>query len=148
MRRGLPILASLMALATVSPVLAAGLLGLEKPRTQWVERSHASEDWPFIERRGLIMCIRVLKIRHVFFVPETKADDTRTDGVTVNHGGGSFAHLSTLLPDIVSEAKSFGKIFIPFDSFENHIRRIAPFVALGKSLCDQPEGVTIGPGDL
>lgn len=141
------ILACVAVLAVPSPA-AAGILDLEEPRMQWVERNHASEDWPFLERRGVIVCMRLMKMRHPFFVPETQVKAAENEDVFLNSDPNAFVHLSTYVTDILTQNRAFGTIFIPFDSFEAHIRRIAPFVAIGKSLCDQPEGAVIGPGDL
>ena len=37
---------------------------------------------------------------------------------------------------------------VPGMSIEEKIRRMAPYVTLGKKLCDQPKGAMIGPGEL
>ena len=40
------------------------------------------------------------------------------------------------------------KYFVPNLSLEDKIRRMGPYVSLGKKLCDQPKGAIVGPGEL
>ena len=39
-------------------------------------------------------------------------------------------------------------LFAPFEGLEDLIPMVAPFERLGLSLCEQPKGTTIGPGEL
>ena len=36
----------------------------------------------------------------------------------------------------------------PGMSIEDKIRRLGPYVSLGKKLCDQPKGTVLGPSEL
>lgn len=138
-----------LAFLSLSPgAVLAGLFSIEEPRKQWIERSNFREDWPFMERRGLIVCTRHMNVRLVIFLPESRVAREDEDEPRSSVQNEDYAIISTRLPDLFISATAFGKVFIPFDSFEAHIARIAPFVAIGKALCDQPEGAEIGPGDL
>jgi hypothetical protein len=116
----------------------------EDVRTQKIERQAGETDWPFAEPKGLLMCVKVLGIKHVLFYPgEPPSYEFDEDPMT----DPELAHVTTdpiqLWTDPVAD-----KLLVPGMSIEEKIRRMAPYVTFGKKLCDQPKGSTLGPGEL
>jgi hypothetical protein len=113
-------------------------------RSQKIERQAGETDWPFVEQKGLLMCVKVFGIKQVMFYPgdveEHSFDDqplvdpevvvVSTDPISLWTDPAAAAHLVSGM------------------SIEEKIRRMTPYVIFGKKLCDQPKGAMIGPGEL
>lgn len=141
-----PALASLL---TVAPLAAASaderslfhIPGVEDFRIQHIARSDRERDWPFAVDAGYLMCVWIVGERTVYFaeVPDEDADDDeypRTVIVSTNPFDLAFGNMGAR--DLVIETQGLAQL-IPL---------MAPFERLGKTLCDQPRGSEIGPGEL
>jgi hypothetical protein len=116
----------------------------EDVRTQKIERQAGESDWPFVEQRGLLMCVRVFGIKHVLFYPG-EPDRYEFGGNLMTDP--ELAHVTTDPIQLWTDPVA-AKLLVPGMSIEEKIRRMAPYVTFGKKLCDQPKGSTLGPGEL
>lgn len=107
-----------------------------------VSRSQWGERWPFSIDTGEMTCVEYAGSRTVFFSEVMARPDFSSDTpfklprsviVTTN----PWALLATV---------ENRELYLPFDSLETLIRRLAPFEAFGTKLCDQPR--QSGAGDL
>jgi hypothetical protein len=113
-------------------------------RSQKIERQAGETDWPFVEQKGLLMCVKIFGIKQVLFHPGELEEyefegDPMIDPAIVNVTTDPI----TLWTDPVG-----ARHLVPGMSIEEKIRRMAPYVTFGKTLCDQPKGAMIGPGEL
>lgn len=147
--------ASAMALAAAASLLLAAPLaaapvnerslfhipGVEDFRIQRIFRSDREREWPFSVESGYLMCAWVFGQRAVFF-SEEPAEDARDDEyprtITVSTDPFDLAFGNLGSRDLMAETEGLEKL-IPL---------MAPFERLGRSLCDQPRGAEIGPGEL
>lgn len=111
-------------------------------RIQRIDRTDREKDWPFSVDSGYLVCVWLMGERTVYFADRLRGEDDeadRTPRVVV---------VSTNPLDLALANIGSNGLFVPFDGFEAMIVRLAPFVSLGKRLCDQPRGSDIGPGEL
>lgn len=126
-------------------VLAAGMGGavLAEPagkfipeardfRTQKIRRLHGEADWPFTADKGLMLCAPSWQDRLVYFVPEG-ANGEQQAPLALDYGIAAITLIN------IGRASAFR----PFDNFEQLIKRLAPYIAMGKQLCDQPAGTDL-----
>ena len=106
-------------------------------RFQTVSRA-GNEDWPFAVDEGYLACVYLMGQRQVYFME--KGDEAE----------GLDRALALSVDPFQLGFANFGQAtrFAPNSGLEDLLRRIAPFVQVGRKLCDQPRGTTIGPGEL
>ena len=109
-------------------------------RIQRIDRTGREKDWPFSVDSGYLMCVWLMGERTVYFAERLGDEDgDETPRAVV---------VSTNPLDLALANIGANGLFVPFDGFEAMIVRLAPFVGLGRRLCDQPRGSDIGPGEL
>ena len=138
----LAVLVACLALAALPARAEERLLGIlpvpdaTDVRTQVIERQ-PTEAWPFVPERGLLICVPSIIEPFVYF-----ANDARR---------GEELSLVTLGIDpflAVLEPVAQRKLVRPYDDFMERAEAIAPFYWMGRRLCEQKKGSTIGPGEL
>jgi hypothetical protein len=106
--------------------------GVKDFRSQEIHRGRGEKEWPFVADRGLLLCAPSWKDRLVYFVPKD------AEGAS----GHPFA-----LPDnmMLLAMVNMGRksVLQPYDSFEQLLQRLFPYIAMGKRLCDQPAGAKL-----
>jgi hypothetical protein len=138
-------LAALAMLAIFDPTLAHANPASFFPeaddvRFQMIEKQAGERDWPFVETKGRLACVPSFGMRVVLFFPdrgdvldafaEPSGVIVTTDPIQLFSDVNGKAHLA------------------PGMSIEDKIRRLGPYVSLGKKLCDQPKGTALGPSEL
>lgn len=106
-------------------------------RSQKIAKMQGEKDWPFMAEKGLLLCAPSLANKMVYFVGEKEdgeqdypfAIDTDMMAVAIVNMGRASA-------------------LRPFDNFEQLLKRLSPFVAMGKRLCDQPAGTILPENSL
>jgi hypothetical protein len=120
-------------LAVVAPfALASGLtLAQTFPEVE-ISKAEWATEWPFVVDEGTLTCVELGPNRTVIFsepwredVPQEIGNMTLPRSVIVS--ANPFAILASL------EDRS---LFLPFDTLETLIRRLAPFETSGLKLCD------------
>jgi hypothetical protein len=117
-------------LALISCAYAGGILpDPEDFRSQKIERHAGEADWPFVQQRGLLMCVKVFGIKQVLFHPGELEeyhfnDDPLTDPAIV---------IVTTDPISLWTDPAASENLVPNMTIEEKIRRMAPYVTLGKS---------------
>ncbi|PWK71761.1 hypothetical protein [Aminobacter sp. AP02] len=135
--------------AVVTPLVLAGERGLfhmpdmSEVRLQKISRAGNEGEWPFSVASGTLACVWSGGARVVSFVEDPAGDGDNPEPqkprhviVTVNPFELTFFNIANR------------DLFLPVDTVEALIKRVAPFAALGERLCDQPQGTQIGPGEL
>ena len=100
-----------------------------------IRKTETEHEWAFSIAEGELMCVTLGGTRMIFFA-EILADDEigeignmklpRMVVVSVN----PLAFLATM-EDL--------ELYLPFDSLETLIRRLAPFYDMGRAICVQPD---------
>ncbi|OOO18118.1 hypothetical protein BS627_19200 [Agrobacterium salinitolerans] len=135
-------LAAAMLAINISGAVAAVPAGSAIPeardfRSQKIAKMQGEKDWPFAAEKGLLLCAPSLANKMVYFVGEKEdgeqdypfAIDTDMMAVAIVNMGRASA-------------------LRPFDNFEQLLKRLSPFVAMGKRLCDQPAGTILPENSL
>lgn len=124
------LLAGLLAASGISP---AGDLIPEAGdfRLQEIRKAAGEVDWPFAAESGMLACTKVLGEPAVYFIPED-GDFDRAFHIDVNIMAMSLINLG--VTDVLA----------PYDSPEQLLERLVPFVTMGQRLCDQEPG-TVAP---
>ena len=138
-------LAPAVLLAEMPGAMAFDLLPDESDiRQQKIARQAGERDWPFAAVEGTLVCMPAFGLRVVIFVPET-GDELEPD--CGEDGSNNYVTVST---DPLQLWADVGKshLFTPDLKIEDKIRRLAPFVTMGKKLCDQPKWTDLGPSEL
>lgn len=136
-------LASVMALAV--PLMVSDeqslfhIPGAEDFRVQAIGRSGSEREWPFTVDRGYLFCAYVMGERTVYFA-ERPTDERQGLPRTIVVSADPF--------DLMLSALLARDLIAPFADIEELIVRMGPFQRAGRQLCDQPRGITIGPGEL
>jgi hypothetical protein len=140
-------LAMLASLQSTSPAMSAGFLPEEKDvRFQVIERQPGEGDWPFLADKGRLACVPSFGMRIVLFYPWAEGEDA-VDGFAIDEPQRQGVVVSTDPLQLWSDAA--GKLLLQQNmTIEDKIRRMGPYVTLGKKLCDQPEWTNIGPSEL
>jgi hypothetical protein len=125
----------------------------EEFRTQTIRKQDREQDWPFVADSGQLTCAFVLGERAVYFVPDAE-DPTETPDDDPGHE----QFMEDEEPSVVMLASDpIGLMFTtatgkgelkPFKTPQELLVRIAPFVDLGRKLCDQPQGSQLPSGEL
>ena len=110
-------------------------------RLQRISKSPKEQDWPFSVDTGQLACLYMLGQKTVYFVESSidddlSAEERRVVVISTNPFDLSFGNL--------------GKhdLFAPSKGLADLIARVAPFVTLGQSLCEQPRGSELKSGEL
>lgn len=118
-------------------------------RMQKIEQQGGEAEWPFLANNGTLMCMRVFGMKQVIFLSghEEYDSDEYTDSVI---GEKIAQRMVQVTVDPIQLFADFNgkKNLDPTMTIEEKIRRMAPYVALGKKLCDQPKGTILGPSEL
>lgn len=138
-------------LAAVGMVLAAGLLlsagtivtevnelfpGAKDVRMQMIHKAQNEADWPFTAESGVLACVKVLSEPTVYFVPEQTPVATRAFALDTDLLGMSLVNMGMT------------NVLKPYGSLEALLKRITPFVTMGRQLCAQPPGTSISGSEL
>ncbi len=114
-------------------------------RMQTITRQVGEVNWPFAADTGLLICVPSVGQRVVFFFPEQTnetvdidVDTAEVDGVPVT--------TDPMMLMLFGYGKE--KYFAPNMTIEDKIRRLGPYVTMGKKLCEQPKGTILGPSEL
>ena len=114
----------------------------EEVRVQAIARADNERDWPFSVDEGNLTCVWSIGERLVFFFEGRPSGDSGEDfeprGVIV-----SVNPLELTIGNIANRA-----LFAPVTNVADLIRRVAPYVEIGRRLCDQPPGAVIRHGEL
>lgn len=142
-----------MLAATIAAVAAPLVLANEKGmlhvpdvsevRLQTISRGDNEVEWPFSVASGMLACVWSGGRRVVSFIETPDAPDDEHDAPSGRHVIVSANPFELTFLNISSR-----DLFLPADTVEALIRRVAPFEALGQRLCDQPQGTIVGPGEL
>ncbi|MCA0317009.1 MAG: hypothetical protein LCH88_02965 [Proteobacteria bacterium] len=142
-----------MLAATIAAVAAPLVLANEKGmlhvpdvsevRLQTISRSDNETEWPFSVASGLLACVWSGGRKVVSFIETPDAPDDEHEAPPGRHVVVSANPFELTFLNISSR-----DLFLPADTVETLIRRVAPFEALGQRLCDQPQGTIVGPGEL
>ncbi|WP_018429404.1 MULTISPECIES: hypothetical protein [Hyphomicrobiales] len=142
-----------MLAATIAAVAAPLVLANEKGmlhvpdvsevRLQTISRSDNETEWPFSVASGLLACVWSGGRKVVSFIETTDDPDDEHEAPPGRHVIVSANPFELTFLNISSR-----DLFLPADTVETLIRRVAPFEALGQRLCDQPQGTIVGPGEL
>ena len=136
-------MASFMA-ASANPAYASLFPQAEDARLQVISKQPGEKQWPFAVDVGTLACVYVLGMKVVVFLPYsvTMPDEDFFD--EFEKRDDALVVTTDPLQLLVANAKYFVRDM----SIEDKIRRMGPYVSLGKKLCDQPEGAIVGPGEL
>ncbi len=139
--------------ATIAAVAAPLVLADEKGmlhvpeasevRLQTISRSDNEAEWPFSVASGLLACVWSGGRKVVSFIETPDDSDDEHEATPGRHVIVSANPFELTFLNISSR-----DLFLPADTVETLIRRVAPFEALGQRLCDQPQGTIVGPGEL
>jgi len=134
-------MASLLPIAALS-VLPASPVGDYLPgvgdfRAQEIKKVQSEKDWPFTADGGLLMCAYVLKEPTVYFVPDHPEGETSRP-YHISYDMAAMAFVNIGQTDVLR----------PYDSLEQLLDRMTPYVALGRRLCEQPAGTMIPDTEL
>jgi hypothetical protein len=111
-------------------------------RTQWISRGPGEEKWPFTAQSGCLMCAWLMGQPAVYFVPDTPEfrDEASEDFPVLIISIDPF--------EIILSNAGHRDQFVAIETIEEKIKRMAPYVALGHALCEQPRGGQLGPAEL
>jgi len=135
--------------AVAVPLMLAGEQGMfhlpspEEVRTQLISRAENEANWPFSIDSGVLTCAWSGGRKMVMFF-EAKPADLDADEPFQPRG----VIVTTDPMQLTIGNMAHRDLFRPSASVEERIRLIAPIVALGERLCDQPAGAHVGHGEL
>ena len=143
-------LAGTNAILAVPFVLAGEQDFFHLPRTedirlQSIEREARETEWPFSVDRGTLACAWAGGQKVALFIEATPDAEDSFDGATSEPRR---LLLSVNPFDLAVQNLGSRDLFAPFDSFEDLIHRVAPYVTTARRLCDQPPGTHLGHGEL
>lgn len=136
-------------LVAMAPLVLAGERGMfhipdmSEVRLQTISRAGYESEWPFSVASGVLACVWSGGRRVVSFVEEHASDGDDPEPRQPRHVIVSANPFELTFLNIANR-----DLFLPVDTVETLIKRVAPFAALGERLCDQPQGTQIGPGEL
>ena len=105
-------------------------------RMQVIERQ-PREAWPFVPERGLLLCVPLWPDPIVYFANEAERDE---DVLVAPIGYDPF--------NAILAPAAYRALIRPHGDFVERARQLEPFYWMGRRLCDQKAGATIGPGEL
>lgn len=105
-------------------------------RMQVIHKAKDEAEWPFVAESGTLICAKVLNQPAVYFVPEQKPEATRAFVLDIDLFGMSLVNMGMT------------NVLKPYGSLEALLKRITPFVTMGRQLCAQPPGTNISGSEL
>ena len=111
-------------------------------RLQTIRRQDREAGWPFVSDEGYLTCMFALGQRMVVFVPQEEAEKDVPGELP------KAVVLSTNPFEMLANMIEGGSLLQPMATPEEMIRRIAPFVEIGRALCDQPQSAKVPGGEL
>lgn len=137
-----------MAVA-VPLVLASGEQGMfhlpsaEEVRMQPISRVGNEVGWPFSVHEGMLSCVWSAGQRVVMFF------EGRPKGLDVDDTFEPRGVIVTTDPMQLTLGNMANRaLFRDAATVEERLRLVAPFVTMGRKLCDQPAGARVGHGEL
>jgi hypothetical protein len=130
--------------------ICAGLVlpGLATPALAFPEmeigRGDTRHEWPFSVDSGTLICVSLQGQETVLFSEPWRTDVPQELGnMTLPRSVIVSTNVFALLVSIEDRA-----LYLPFDSLETLIRRLAPFETMGRELCRQDAGLPVGTRDI
>ena len=122
-------------------LLAGGAVAFSFPEME-IARGDTSHEWPFSVERGRLACVAVQGQETVLFSEPWRDDVPQEFGnMTLPRSVVVSTNPIALLASLEDRT-----LYLPFDSLETLIRRLAPFETLGRKLCAQRAGFVV-PAD-
>jgi hypothetical protein len=112
-------------------------------RMQTISRQKGEDSWPFAADSGLLICVPSLGQRVVLFSPDAEMPE-----VDIETSEDRIVHVTADPLFLLTIGRTNEVHYAPGMSLEEKIRRLGPYVTLGKKLCDQPKGTILGPSEL
>ncbi|MGG6897795.1 hypothetical protein QD409_28565 [Rhizobium sp. BR 315] len=103
---------------------------------QVIHKAKDEVEWPFVAESGTLICAKVLNKPGVFFVPEQKPEATRAFVLDTDLFAMGLVNLGMT------------NVLKPYGSLEALLKRITPFVTMGRRLCAQPPGTSLSGSEL
>ncbi|TPK75500.1 hypothetical protein FJ930_05255 [Mesorhizobium sp. B2-4-15] len=136
-------------MAVAMPLMLAGEQGMfhfptpEEVRLQPISRAGNETAWPFSIDEGMLACVWSAGQKVVMFFEGRphgldEDEDFKPRGVIVTTDP-----IQLTLGNMANRA-----LFRPAASVEERLKLVAPFMAMGQKLCDQPAGAHVGHGEL
>lgn len=115
------------------PVVASDIFpGVDDFRMQGITRTRSEADWPFVADKGMLLCAKILNKPAVYFVGEDRGGEQMRP----------FA-ISTDMMEVAMVNIGTSGVLRPYDDFEQLLKRLVPYVSMGRRLCDQPPGTNL-----
>jgi hypothetical protein len=105
-------------------------------RLQKIHRAAGESEWPFVAESGTLLCAMILRKPAVYFVPEVSGTPGRAFAIDNDITMMAFANIG--MTDVLE----------PYDNFEQLLKRLIPYVTMGKRLCNQPPGTNVSGSEL
>ncbi|MGM5056882.1 hypothetical protein ACVMIX_000181 [Rhizobium leguminosarum] len=130
--------AALLAIGIDGGAMPAGDVfpGAEDFRLQKIHRAAGESEWPFVAESGTLLCAMILRKPAVYFVPEVGGTPGRAFVIDNDIAKMAFANIG--MTDVLE----------PYDNFEQLLKRLIPYVTMGKRLCNQPPGTNVSGSEL
>lgn len=135
----------MLAEAALAMTILAGEKGLlhipsqHEVRLQPIERTDNETGWPFSVDKGHLTCVWSGGTPVVmFFATDAEAEEAEPRGVFL-----SANPLELTLGNIATR-----DLFAPAATVEERLLAVAPFIDMGRRLCDQPAGEHVRGGEL
>lgn len=106
-------------------------------RVQTIRKAQGEADWPFTADEGYLMCAPSMGQKLVYFVPKN-AEGENEYPINIDTNFMAMA--------IINVGRS--DAFRAYANYEDLIKRLSPYVTMGKRLCDQPAGTVIPESSL
>lgn len=114
-------------------------------RVQTIEREARETEWPFSVERGMLACGWAGGQKITLFIEDTAEGEEPSD----REAAQPRRLILAVNPfDLAVQNIGFRDLFAPFDSLEQLVRRVAPYLTIARRLCDQPPGTRLGHGEL
>ncbi len=110
--------------------------GVRDFRMQVIHKAKDEADWPFVAESGMLLCAKVLSEPTVYFVPDPTPEAARAFVIDTDLLGMSLVNLGMT------------NVLKPYGSLEALLKRITPFVIMGRQLCAQPPGTSLTGSEL
>ncbi|MBA1344752.1 MULTISPECIES: hypothetical protein [Rhizobium] len=130
--------AALLTIGISGAAMPAGDVfpGVGDFRLQKIHRAAGESEWPFVAESGTLLCAMVLRQPAVYFVPEVAGTPGRAFVIDNDITMMAFANIGMT------------GVLEPYDNFEQLLKRLVPYVTMGKRLCNQPPGTNVSGSEL
>lgn len=109
-----------------------------------IGRGDTDHEWPFAVERGRLACVAVHGQETVLFSEPWRTDVPQVPGnMTLPRSVVVSTNPFALMASLEDRA-----LYLPFDSLETLILRLAPFETIGRKLCAQEAGFLIPAGEI